>query len=126
VTSNLKIDRSVLTLKLVVFEPYGLLEMLDRYSISPTSVSSEYFMHVTITATGHAETVELLEAALGDTVDFVAVFSPGPFSIYADHDEYVTFFANEEADLASLEATLVSSGFERKDYVRGFRGATFH
>lgn len=118
--SDLKIDRGVLTLDLVVFKPDELLDLLDRYSITSTSVSQEYFMHVTITASGHHETAELLEAALGDPVDFVFVLSPGPLSICADHDEYITFFADRKADLEQLESNLIGAGFERKEYLREF------
>jgi hypothetical protein len=40
------------------------------------------------------EIAPLLEAALGDWVDFLFVPVPKPFAIYADHDDYITLYAN--------------------------------
>ena len=75
-------------------------------------------MHVAITATGHAEIAALLEAALGDWVDFFFVPLPDIFTIFTDHDEYTTFYADEEANLSLLTCALRKEGFEE---VRGWK-----
>jgi len=119
ILSQFSLDEGVLTNELVVFEPEDLLLLLGRHSISPDSVPAEYFMHVTITATGQEEIAELLEAAFGCWVDFLFIPSPETFAIYADHDEWATFFASKESDLSLLTAALVGSGFSAiSHYVR--------
>jgi hypothetical protein len=115
------LETGTLTVELVVFEPENLLKLLARHSISPESVPAEYFMHVTITATGQVEIAELLEAALGDWVNFVFVPTPELFAIYADHDEYTTFFASEQSDLLLMTTKLVGEGFRPiSDWMREF------
>lgn len=61
----------------------------------------------------------MLEAALGDWVDFVFVPVPKPFVIYADHDEYTTFYANTKSNLNRVAQALIAAGFEKVlDYER--------
>jgi hypothetical protein len=121
VLSQFRLETGTLAVELVVFEPENLLKLLARYSISPESVQAAHFMHVTITATGQEEIAELLEAALGDWVNFVFVPVPELFSIYADHDEYITFFANRESDLILVTTELVGRGFALiPDWMREF------
>jgi len=106
------LTRGVLTLELVVFEPEELLKVLADREISPDSVPSKYFMHVTISATAEDEIPVLLEAALGDWVNFTFIPEPELFRIYADHDEWITFFALEESNLSLITSALVGEGFE--------------
>src|SRR4051794_33050607 len=72
-----------ITIDQVVFEPEHLIAMLSRYNLPP-----EYGHEWTISAEGQQEVQELLEAALGDWLDFWFVPTPKPFAIYADHDEF--------------------------------------
>jgi hypothetical protein len=66
-----------------------------------------------------AELHALLIAALGDWLDFAFVPSPKPFVLYADHDEYATFFANTKSYLNKVANSLKSNGFSSiKDYIR--------
>lgn len=119
--SQFGFETGTLTVELVVFEPENLLKLLAEHAMSPESVRAEYFMHVTITATGQIEIAELLEAALGDWVNFVFVPTPQPFAIYADHDEYITFFSKEESTVSLVTAKLVSAGFTPiPDWTREF------
>lgn len=63
--------------------------------------------------------MELLEAALGDWVNFTFVPKPKPFVIYADHDEYTTFYANTKSNLNGVVQALSGAGFEKvPDYQR--------
>lgn len=110
--SQFRLETGTLTVELVVFEPENLLKLLARHSIAPESVPAEYTMHVTITAMGQVEIAELLEAALGDWVNFVFVPAPELFAIYADHDEYITFFADKESDLLLVTTELIGAGFK--------------
>lgn len=63
--------------------------------------------------TGAAEVAALLKAALGDSVDFAFVPTPKPFVIYADHDEYCTFFANNRSNLNRVAVPLKEHGFRQ-------------
>ena len=73
----------------------------------------------TITAETAVEVEPLLTAAFRDWVDFVFTPSPKPFVIYADHDEYATFFASSRANLNSVASPLIDRGFRAvEDYTR--------
>ena len=65
-----------------MFEPKDLLHLLADNSLL---VEDQY--HLTIKAEGQQAVAELLQAALGDWVDFVFVPIPEVLAIYADHDE---------------------------------------
>lgn len=102
------------TVEQVVFEPQHMIDLLTRYSL-PT----RYGKGVSVTATGQREIEELLQAAFADWVDFLFVPSPKPFVIYADHDEYTTFYANNRSNLNRIREALSSQGFEEiAEYTR--------
>ncbi|HUA66595.1 MAG TPA: hypothetical protein VME24_12155, partial [Alphaproteobacteria bacterium] len=62
-----------------------------------------------------------LVATFSDWVDFFFVPAPKPFVIYADHDEYATFFANTKSKLNSVVEPLLKSGFKQVlNYQRQF------
>ena len=63
-------------------------------------------------ATGPRHIAELLQAALLDWIDFLFVSSPEVVAIYADHDEYTTFYGREDAIVKELATALKGSGFE--------------
>jgi len=102
------------TLDQVVFEPKHLIALLNK-----NSLPAEYGQDWSLTAEGEDETKALLEAALGDWVDFIFVPTPKPFVIYADHDEYSTFYANTKSNLNRVVLALSMNGFEKvPDYTR--------
>jgi hypothetical protein len=115
------LERGALSTDEVVFEPKGLLHVLANNSLS---VEDQY--HLTIQAEGQPAIADLLQAAFGDWVDFVFVPFPEAFAIYADHDEYTTFYTRDHSTLESVASVLEQSGFEAVlDYTRGsFGGAT--
>jgi hypothetical protein len=65
-----------------------------------------------VTVTSQHEIKALLEAALGDWVDFLFVPTPEPFVIYADHDEYTTFYADTKSNLDRIVEALSAEGFD--------------
>jgi hypothetical protein len=91
----------------VVFEPKDL-----RHLLATNSLSVEDYYHLTIQATGQREIAELLQAALGDWVDFVFVPSPEVIAIYTDHDQYTTFYTQDDATLKTVSSRLETEGFE--------------
>jgi hypothetical protein len=102
----------------VVFEPKDLLRLLANNSLS---VQDQY--HLTIQAEGQQAVADLLQAALGDWADFVFVPSPEVVAVYADHDEYTTFYTRDDAALKNLASALETSGFEAvRDYTRRSSG----
>jgi len=108
------LEKGALSTDEVVFEPKNLLHLLADSSLT---VENQY--QLTIQATGQGAVADLLQAALGDWVDFVFVPTPELLAIYADHDEYTTFYTRDERVLKSLISALEKSGFEAVlDYTR--------
>jgi hypothetical protein len=109
------LDRGAMSTDEVVFEPKDLLHLLANNSLS---VEDQY--HLAIQAEGQQAIADLLQAALGDWVDFIFISSPEVLAIYADHDEYTTFYTRDDATLKNVASGLEKSGFETiLDYARG-------
>lgn len=100
-------ERGALSTDKVVFEPKTVLNLLAHHSVQ---VNNCY--DFTIEAEGKRAIADLLQAALGDWVDFVFVSFPGLLAICADHDEYTTFYTLDDATLNRLALELESAGFE--------------
>jgi hypothetical protein len=61
----------------------------------------------------------LLLAVFSDWVDFIFVPEPKSFGIYADHDEFTTFFAHTRSNLNRVVKPLAEGGFKMiPDYER--------
>ena len=101
------------TIDSVVFETKKLNALLVNQSLPP-SLQRESSVEVT----GQQQVGALLEAALGVWADFWFVPTPKPFVIYADHDEYTTFFANSKSNLNGVVEPLLKQGFQTVDYER--------
>jgi hypothetical protein len=105
----------IVTIESTVFTPVNLGALLGLHSLAMPSTPDQG-----IKAANSAEVSDLLEAAFGDAIDFWFVPNPKTFAIYADHDEYVTFFANKKAALTAQFEALLSHGvigienYERK------------
>ena len=97
----------------VVFESKNLNAILASQAPSPRLQAES-----SIEAAGPQEVGALLHAALSDWVDFWFIPSPKPFVIYADHDEYTTFFANTKSNLNGVVEALLKQGFQKVDYER--------
>ena len=96
----------------VVFEPGELIQFLGDHGIDKKG--EPWLDGETFTAENEREALELLEAVLGDWIDFVAIPSPNPtFAIYADHDEYITVFTQTAARLDSLRKSMKQANFEK-------------
>jgi hypothetical protein len=108
-----QIQGATVTIDSVVFEPKNLNALLASQSLPP-SLQPESSVEVA----GQQQVGALLEAALGDWVDFWFVPTPKPFVVYADHDEYTTFFANSKSNLNGVVEPLRKQGFQTVDYER--------
>ncbi len=111
-SSHESIHAGCLTLDKRIFEPKNLNMALKRRSLA-----TELGHGSSIQANEISEVAELLEAALGDPIDFAFVPTPKPFVIYADHDEYTTFYANTKSNLNAVVHALSAAGYK---HVQGY------
>ena len=100
-------EAASLTTYEIVFHPETLLQLM-----ASNSIPVENPWKITLRAEGHKSIAELLEAALGCWIDFAFVPTTESFAIYADHDEYTTFYALTEATIKKLATALKQAGFE--------------
>jgi hypothetical protein len=114
------LESGVTTIEQVVFEPRNLHALLAQYSVITEPVDENYLHGRCIEAVGDNEIEALLVAILGSWIDFAFVPKPKSFMIYADHDEYVTFFAARKSPLSLIATSLSEQGFRKVDYERRF------
>jgi hypothetical protein len=74
---------------------------------------------ISLTAAGQQEIETLLHAAFSDSIDFIFVPEPRPFAIYADHDEFTTFFAHTRSNLNHVVTLSSIRGSKRFQIMRG-------
>lgn len=107
-------ETACITIEQAVFEPKHWIDLLTRYSLP-----ARYGKGVSVTAVGRQEVEELLHTTFADWFDFLFVPTPKPFVIYADHDEYTTFYANTRSNLNRVVDVLSAQGIESvADYRR--------
>lgn len=53
-----------------------------------------------------------LQAALSGWIDLRAIFAPSKHALWADHDEYTTFFSESPAKIAEVRDVLRQGGVE--------------
>ncbi|HEX4320258.1 MAG TPA: hypothetical protein VHZ52_05105 [Acidobacteriaceae bacterium] len=109
------LENGVLSSDLIVFQPDNLLSLLvDNF------IQVEDHWDFIVEAKGQESIRKLLLAALSDWVDFLFVPSPELFAIYADHDNYITFYSPDQEGLHTLQSVLTQAGFLFvADYKRG-------
>lgn len=104
------------TVDLVVFEPRSLISMLASQSIAQA-----YERGLCLTAIGRAEIEELLCVMLSEWIDFLFLPEPPTVAIYADHDEFSTFYAHTRSPLDRIAESLLNQNFKvEADYQRHF------
>jgi hypothetical protein len=108
------LEKGTVTIDGVVFDPKNLQRLLAASPL-PVELGCDW----SISADGMVQIRELLKAALSDWVDFSFIPTPKPFVIYADHDEYTTFYANTKSNLNGVVRALLAKGFKQVlDYQR--------
>jgi hypothetical protein len=116
ISANEQMKSGCLTIEQAVFEPTHLINLLASYSLPPRS---RYGCGLSLSATGQQEVEMLLLAVFSDWIDFIFVPEPKSFAIYADHDEYTTFFAHTRSNLNRVVKALAEGGFKMiPDYER--------
>lgn len=100
------IDSGLVTVDSVIMEAKNLSALLSSHQLQ-----HDLRHDSSIVAEISTEVQPLLAAALGDWVDFLFVPTPKPFVVYADHDEYATFYASSKSNLGRITAALTKEGF---------------
>ncbi len=77
------------------------------------SILEEVGHDISLDAVGQHEVEALLRCTLADWIDCFFVPTPKAFVIYADHDEYTTFYSNSQANLMRIVEALAGQGFEK-------------
>ncbi len=116
--AQFSLENGALSTDEVVFKPECLLELMARHSIEVGN-----YWSLNLSVEGRKSIAELLEAALGDAVDFIFLPPSESIVIYADHDGYTTFYCKDQSILDKVASGLVQAGFEPiSDYIRGRSG----
>jgi hypothetical protein len=98
------IEEATVTIDDIVFGT----ERMSGLLASPVPLMRES----SIVARARDEVEALLVAAFMDGPDFIFTPSPKPFVFYADHDDWVTFYANSKSQLNHIIEPLKSSGYK--------------
>lgn len=98
-----QIEQAALTLDQVVF---GIERVAGLVRATNESLGRES----TILAETGDEAEALLLAAFVDGPDFIFVPKPRPFVIYADHDDWITLYANTTSNLNGIIRPLAEAG----------------
>ena len=99
-----KIKMVTVTIDEVIFNT----ERLDKAGASDLKLTHDS----SIVADSIEEIHTLLMTAFWDGVDFICVPTPKPFVFYADHHNWITFFANTKSNLNRVVTPLVSNGYK--------------
>ncbi len=100
------VDSGIVTIDSVIMEARNLRALLSSHQLQ-----HDLRHDSSVVAEVSIEVQPLLAAALGDWVDFLFIPTPKPFVLYADHDEYATFYANSKSNLGRVTASLTKGGF---------------
>jgi hypothetical protein len=99
-----RIEAAAVTIDQIVFNTERLT------SICPAD--SKFTHDTSISAQSAEELHSILIAAFWDGLDFICVPAPKPFVFYADHDDWITFYANTKSHLNHVIEPLTSHGFK--------------
>ena len=97
----------------VISEPQHLQALAARASLQP-----ETFHRCLLQVSGEMEVQDLLQAALTDSIDFLFMPTPRHLVIYADHDEYITFFGAKKSHLSGVKEFMQASGIREIENYR--------
>src|SRR5690606_15934957 len=110
------IKEASITIDGYAFEPKNLIALMSKYSLV-----GNLQRDTSLTVVDPSKVQELLRIAFSDWCDFLFVPVLKLFVIYADHDEYATFYANTQSNLERIRSSLLLKGFEEiRNYERKF------
>ena len=100
----------------VIFEPRALARLMMRHSIDPA-----FERGFRLRATGVSHVKVLLRAMLNEWIDFLFLPNWQSFAIYADHDEFTTFYFSSRPVVDHISEVLLANGFKPETkFVRRF------
>ena len=94
----------------IVFDTERITALCPAGSALPLTRESS------ISAQSREEFHALLFAAFWDAPDFICIPTPKPFVLYADHDDWITFYANTKSNLNGIIEPLASHGYDLVKY----------
>jgi hypothetical protein len=107
------------TIHEIIFEPRNVNALLEGQGLSPLEMHrTDQWNDWSLIASENLEIRDLLVAVLSDSIDFTLIPMPRKFLSYADHDDYVTFFAATKSNLNRVVSALEQLKLRPNDYQR--------
>lgn len=104
ITAHGSLEAATITIDAVIF---------DTVRMSALCPADPALTHdISLAVQSAAEAQALLVAAFWDGPDFICIPTPKPFVFYADHDDWITFYANSKSHLNHVIDPLVSNGYK--------------
>ena len=104
-TAHGYIEEGTVTIDEIVFDTERMTALCPAGSPLPLSRESSL-------SAVRDEVQKLLAAAFIDSSDFIFIPTPKPFVFYADHDSWITFYANTKSNLNHIIEPLASHGYK--------------
>jgi len=101
-----QIEEATVTIDQLVFGTERMTALCPEGSELPLIRESS------LSARAEEEVEALLVAAFMDGPDFIFIPAPKPFVFYADHDDWITFYANTKSHLNHIIEPLASHGYK--------------
>lgn len=104
ITAHGNLESGTVTIDAVVFNTEQLT------TLCPTG--STFTHDTSILAQSADEMRALLAVTFGDGPDFICIPTPKPFVFYADHHNWITFYANTKSNLNLVIKPLAAHGYK--------------
>lgn len=108
VSANEQMESGTVTIDSIVHDLEKLSVFLNGH-LQSKDIQRDF----SFVAEGTERVKELLIAAFSDWINFLFIPMPKPFVIYADHDEFATFYANTKSNLNSVVEPLLEKRFKQ-------------
>jgi len=106
ITAHGNMEEATVTIDKIIFNTERMTALCPTDSALPLTRESSISAH-----TGD-EIHALLVAAFWDGPDFICIPTPKPFVFYADHDDWITFYAHTKSHLNHIIEPLSTQGFK--------------
>ncbi len=103
ISAHGSLEAATVTIDAVIFDTVRMS------GLCPTGAAITH--DVSLVAQSAEEAQALLVAAFWDGPAFVCIPTPKPFVFYADHDDWITFYANSKSHLNHVIEPLTSHGY---------------
>lgn len=100
------IEQGTVTIDAIIFNTKRMTALCREGAALPLARESS------LSVPAGEELNALLVATFMDGLDFIFIPTPKPFAFYADHDEWITFYANTKSHLNHIIEPLKSHGYK--------------